>query len=203
MKLMVVTAEYFWAEEPEAVNRLFGEGMEVLHLRKPHASLDEMKRFLRRIDAGFHPRIVVHDHYELTGLFALRGIHLNRRNDARAFRGRPDLSVSRSCHSFEEVGDAPAEYAYLFLSPVFDSISKAGYKRRYTPEELDDARARGIIGSRVIALGGITAERIPAVRRYGFGGVAVSGALWTADGEIRSGRFRDLRRQCGSGEETT
>jgi thiamine-phosphate pyrophosphorylase len=198
MKLIVITTETFSDREPEAIRRLFESGMEILHVRKPRASCDETKRFIRRIDAVFHPRMVLHDHYELTDLFDLKGIHLNRRNYAAYHRlcsGRR-LSVSRSCHSLEEIADASAKLDYLFLSPVFDSISKTGYKRRYTPEELNGARERGVIDGRVIALGGVTAERIPAVRRYGFGGVAVLGSLWAGSMDGLKERFDELRRKC-------
>jgi thiamine-phosphate pyrophosphorylase len=175
MELIVITAERFFEGEPEALHHLFAQGLNRLHVRKPGASQEETKRFLERIDAAFHPKIVLHDHYELAHRFRLKGIHLNRRNGAVRV---PGLTVSRSCHSFEEIEAYRDETDYLFLSPIFDSISKKGYKRGFTPEQLRDARDRGIIDRRVIALGGITAARIPAVRAYGFGGVALLGALW-------------------------
>jgi thiamine-phosphate pyrophosphorylase len=240
MKLIVLTVEGFFDREPEAIHRLFENGMEVLHVRKPHASFAETKRLIEQIDIAFHSRIVIHDYYELTNLFGLKGIHLNRRNyfENRKFSsghnsgkfifhgddppgnvniygecnpGNPNiggecrLSISASCHSFEEITVAQAEFDYMFLSPVFDSISKTGYKQRYTPEQLNDAKARGVINSRVIALGGMNVERISMVRRYGFGGVAVLGALWTesvAGGNIDGlpERFNELRRKCTEDE---
>lgn len=199
MKLFVLTAEHFFDGEPQAINRLFGNGMDVLHVRKPCASFGETKRFIEQIDEVFHPQIVVHDHYELASLLGLKGIHLNRRNEApySPSCGKFGLSVSRSCHSFEEIAEAPAEYDYMFLSPVFDSLSKAGYKRRYTPDQWNEASLRGLLTPRVIALGGITAARVPVVRRYGFGGVAVSGSLWMdAAGGGLTERFNELKRKC-------
>ncbi|MDR0699091.1 MAG: thiamine phosphate synthase [Tannerella sp.] len=236
MKLIVITTEGFFDREPEAIHKLFENGMEILHVRKPHASSAETKRFIEQIDIAFHSRIVVHDYYELTSLFGLKGIHLNRRNYpwSRKFYSRhnlckfsfcgeyhpgnaniysecnpenPDtggerrLSISGSCHSFDEITDAQAKFDYMFLSPIFDSISKAGYKQGYTPEQLNDAKAVGIINDRVIALGGMNVERISEVRRYGFGGVAVLGSLWTesvAGGDIDGllERFHELRKRC-------
>ncbi|MDR0395242.1 MAG: thiamine phosphate synthase [Tannerella sp.] len=180
MKLIVITAEPFFEGEPEAIRLLFKQGLERLHIRKPYASFDETKRFVERIDAAFHPRIVLHDHYELAHIFRVKGIHLNSRNPSGSrvlFRAQ-GLTISRSCHSFEEIESCREEMDDVFLSPVFDSISKTGYKRRFTPEQLNDARNKGLINERVIALGGITAAGIPAVRAYGFGGVAVLGSLW-------------------------
>ncbi|MDR1526014.1 MAG: thiamine phosphate synthase [Tannerella sp.] len=216
MRLIAITTEYFFDREPEAVNLLFGDGMEVLHIRKPCAPYAGMIRFIGQIDRAFHSRIVLHDHYELASTFALKGIHVNRRNNPGnpGFYGKQGLSVSCSCHSFEEVAAVcpghsskegravvPAVFDYAFLSPVFDSISKAGYKQGFTPEQLSDAGNRGIINDRVIALGGIMAGRIPAVRSYGFGGVAVLGALWgtlAADGNMNAlqARFNELKNGC-------
>lgn len=197
MQLIVITTENFFDKEPEAVNLLFRNGMKALHVRKPCVSYAATKRFIEQIDPAFHSRTVLHDYYELAGLFALKGIHLNRRNspvNSDLYR-KKGLSVSCSCHSIAEV--AAADFDYAFLSPVFDSISKAGYRQGFTPEQLNSARDRGVINERVIALGGITAEKIPDVRRYGFGGVAVLGALWgtfAADGNTEGllARFRTV-----------
>ena len=173
MKLIVITAEPFFDREAEAICLLFEKGLERLHLRKPDASVGETKRFMERIDAAFHPKIVLHDHFELADSFQVAGIHLNRRNHFgdQALCHAKGRTLSRSCHSPEEVLNCSGNPDYVFLSPVFDSLSKTGYKRGFTPEQLSDARNRGLINERVIALGGITAERIPAVRVYGFGGV--------------------------------
>jgi thiamine-phosphate pyrophosphorylase len=182
MELIVITAERFFDGETNALHLLFAHGLERLHVRKPDASFDDTKRFIEDIDAAFHPKIVLHDHYDLTHRFRLKGIHLNRRNRAvnpALYRAR-GLTVSRSCHSFEEIASCRKAEAtdYVFLSPVFDSISKSGYRQRFTPEELSHAHDRGLVNGHVIALGGITAANIASLRSCGFGGVAVLGALW-------------------------
>ena len=179
MKLVIITTETFFEGEAGAVNLLFENGLETLHLRKPAASPQETAVFIKQIGMDYHTRIVLHDHYDLTMMFDLKGIHLNRRNQAEMdkYCVRSRLSVSRSCHSLEEVQESQF-YDYVFLSPVFDSISKVGYKRGFTVHQLIEARKRMIINDKVIALGGITTENIPIARRCGFGGVAVLGTLW-------------------------
>ena len=78
--------------------------------------------------------------------------------------------VSRSCHSLDEL---TAEANYLFLSPIFDSISKPGYRAAFSAEEL-----RGKVDGRVFALGGVTFEQLPYIQELGFGGAAMLGAAW-------------------------
>ena len=86
--------------------------------------------------------------------------------------------MSRSCHSLEEVKEHKKNCDYVFLSPVFDSISKLNYHANYTPEEIRKAHKAGIIDKKVIALGGIDTDNIRQVKNYGFGGAAIMGALW-------------------------
>ncbi|MDR3251888.1 MAG: thiamine phosphate synthase [Tannerella sp.] len=201
MKLIAITTEALFDGEPEALNMLFDDGLESLHLRKPSASKDETECLIRRIDERFRNRIVVHDHYSLAGQYGLKGIHLNKRNELFTVHCSLFTAISRSCHTLDEVS-ACRDLEYVFLSPIFDSISKAGYRKRFERELLVGAGREGTIDAKVIALGGITKERIPEVRSYGFGGVAVIGALWNAfpkDGDLNglSVRFKELRNKCG------
>jgi thiamine-phosphate pyrophosphorylase len=190
MKLIVITSENFFDDEGRIINLLFQNGLEILHLRKPSSSIEAVKELTMSIDASFHKRIVLHDHFSLTETFDLRGVHLNRRNMVAPQKEK--LSLSCSCHSFEEVVSSRG-YDYVFLSPIFDSISKAGYIGGFTSEQLYEAKYEGIINERVMALGGITQDKIPLVGQFGFGGIVVLGAIWSDFG--RDGNTDDLLRR--------
>ena len=60
------------------------------------------------------------------------------------------------------------------------------HPRRPTRPELRDAAARGLLGERVVALGGIRPELLPRVRELGFGGAALLGAVCFAFGGLVS-----------------
>ena len=62
----------------------------------------------------------------------------------------------------------------MTLSPVFDSISKQGYRSAFDPDSLRP----WLEGKRVVALGGVTPERIPLLRDAGFSGAAMLGYFW-------------------------
>ena len=183
MRTIVITRPDFFADEAALVNRLFAAGMERLHLRKPGASEEQLAEWLRSIDSRYHRSIVLHDCFSLVKSFQLGGIHLNSRNPqvpgslSMELSSR-QLTVSRSCHSIAEVQKHKAGCSYLFLSPIYDSISKEGYGAAFSRAELEQAAAEGIIDSKVYALGGVSAEHIPDLQRLGFGGAAVLGALW-------------------------
>lgn len=120
-------------------------------------------------------KIIVHDFPQLYYEFSLKGIHVNR--NIHALPDGYDGFRTRSCHSLEEVQRFKTEYDYLFLSPIFNSISKAGYNAGFSGEELQKASDEGVIDGKVVALGGVTFESLPYLEKLNFGGAAMLGAL--------------------------
>ena len=114
--------------------------------------------------------------FELCKEFQLHGIHLNRRNNTVPADHHGSLSCS--CHSLEEVIERKPKMDYVFLSPIYDSISKQGYCHAFTSEQLTEAAKEGIINERVFALGGITEANIPQLEAWHFGGAAMLGNVW-------------------------
>lgn len=194
MKLIVITPPQFFDGEAAALTALFRNGLEILHLRKPGASAQALERLLRQLPEEYLPRIVTHDHFPLATAFGLKGIHLNGRNPQppAGYTGH----VSRSCHSLEEVRRHKPACGYLFLSPIYDSISKEGYPAAYTREELRRARRAGLIDSRVMALGGVTLERLPETASLGFGGAVLLGDIWQRPPEEILPHFLELKRRA-------
>lgn len=176
MKLIVITTPTFFIEEDKILTTLFEEGLDYLHLRKPDTAPMFSERLLTLIPEQYHKRIVTHDHFYLKEEFNLMGIHLNHRNPnpPENYTGH----ISCSCHSIEEVKRKKGPCNYVFMSPIFNSISKQNYLSTYSAEDIRKAAKEGIIDKRVIALGGIDAENIPLIKDYGFGGAAILGDLW-------------------------
>ena len=176
MKLILITSPTYFVEEDKIITSLFEEGLDILHLRKPDTAPMFAERLLTLIPEQYHKRIVVHGHFYLKEEFRLKGIHLNLRNPNAPdhYKGH----ISCSCHSLEEVKERKRNYDYVFMSPVFDSISKQDYNAQYSPEEIKKAHKQGIIDKKVYALGGIDVHNIKEVKKYGFGGAAIMGAIW-------------------------
>jgi thiamine-phosphate pyrophosphorylase len=180
MKLIVITTPAFFTGEAEAIDLLFRHGLDTLHLRKPGATADEVARLLTEIPEQWHSRIMLHD-LDLTSRFRLMGLHLNGRRPLApdGYSGH----LSAACHSVQEVIMRKPTVDYVFLSPIFDSISKVGYQSSYTTDELTRARDEGVIDRNVIAMGGISLDRIPQVAELGFGGVALLGDVWSREND--------------------
>lgn len=176
MKLIVVTAPTFFVEEDQIITALFEEGLDILHLRKPETPAMYSERLLTLIPSIYHKRIVTHEHFYLQEEFKLMGIHLNARNpnEPHDYSG----NISCTCHSLNELQSKKHFYDYVFLSPVYDCITKQGISAGFTAEELRKAGKERLIDSKVMALGGITPDNILEIKDYGFGGAVVMGDIW-------------------------
>lgn len=175
-KLIVISHPEILPNEPELLETALDAGTHYVHLRKPNADAQAIANLLSRLPAQYLPQIVLHDALHLATEYAVGGIHLNSRHpDAPAmWQGR----VSRSCHTIEEIAAHKSNCHYQFLSPVYNSISKSGYRSSFTTEQLLDARNKRIIDDSVVALGGITPDNVTSALSLGFGGVALLGCLW-------------------------
>lgn len=186
MKTIIITAPFSIKDEAVICNTLFAHGLELLHLRKPDADESVYENFIRQIAPSYRNRIVLHGHYNLAYKYQLHGIHLHA-GTKQEYSDYVGLSISISCHSIEEIRQLPFEPAYCFLSPVFDSISKKGYLSAFPG--LPDLSQ---VTVPVVALGGITPDKIDLCRRAGFSGVAALGYIWEKAEEALS-RFIRLK----------
>lgn len=97
----------------------------------------------------------------------------------------PPSPVSTSFHALEDLGVCRGELDYVFLSPIYASISKPGHGGEGTTAAFPDADAlaSALAGSRypVLALGGVTPERFAELADLGFAGAALLGSIWSAE----------------------
>lgn len=189
MELAILSLPAGTAGEIERVHQMMEEGMECFHLRKPEFSRMEMESWIQEIDSQYRNRLVVHSHHELAGEYGLKGGHFSS-SVSKVPAGCRQMSVS--CHSIRELHECRISFDYAFLSPIFDSISKQGYRSHFSEEEL-----REFLHStdrRVFALGGIDEQNIDKIRDLGFAGAAVLGALWQSEDPVE--KFKRLNERC-------
>lgn len=176
MKIIAITTPNFIECESSVIPHLLQLGIDLVHIRKPSATSEQLALLLNSLPTWCYDQLVVHDCLELANKYNLKGVHLNRRNHTVPdnFKG----SVSMSCHSLEEVEIKKDMADYVFLSPIFNSISKNGYNSAFSKEELHNAMKQGTIDKKVIALGGVSLANIETVKDLGFGGAALLGDIW-------------------------
>ncbi|MGM9697348.1 MAG: thiamine phosphate synthase [Prevotella sp.] len=175
-KLIVITQPSFVADEGMLINTLFENGVDRVHIRKPGASDVEHRRLIEEIDGRWHHRLSLHDCHDVAIEYGC-GVHLNGRNPyPPQTDGR--VVISASCHSLAEVVERKSVCDYVFLSPIFDSISKQGYSSAFTEDDIKKAVQGGIVDERVMALGGVSLDSLNSVKAMGFGGAALLGDVW-------------------------
>ena len=140
-------------------------------------------------------RVVVNDRVDVALAGAADGAHLAAHSMpvqvVRRFVPRAFL-IGVSCHSLGEAMAAESGGAdYLVLGPVFETPSKLGYGPPLGLEKLRDITSR--IRIPVLALGGITVERVRPCLEAGASGVA--GIRIFQDCESVQERARELRAQ--------
>ena len=187
MKLIVISRSSIHNTEWDTVRQLFERGLQIFHLRKPHASSQQVEEYLNEIPERFRNRIVLHSKHHLAGKYKLKGIHLNRYNRRNSFKTwmhvkylklrYPSLVISTSFHSLETLIESKTQYEYVFLSPIFNSISKTEYKSQFNHQLLSTEIKK--VTQNVIALGGVAEDNLDQVQKMGFYGAAVLGAIWT------------------------
>lgn len=205
MKLVVISPEALESRESEVLAGLFARGLERYHVRKPHVTRPALAAWLAELPAEWRRRIVLHQHHELVDTLGLGGRHDRdgvgrvipyppsrrlRMPDERCVKDNTPY-LSRSCHDLPGLRTALGAYDAVFFSPVFPSLSKPGYGPHgdYSTDDLSS-----LLGSRsleerrttVLALGGVTANRVARCRELGFDGIAVLGALWQAPDPVRA-----------------
>lgn len=189
MKLILISAEEGIEHELETVNSLFKEGLEYFHLRKPKMTALELKSYLDGIDEQFHSKIVLHQHYELIKDYQLLGLHY-KSGQWSLFDKNADFQQSASFHSEGELINNSYDFAYRFLSPVFDSISKQNYKSAFRQEELIRLKQKF---PKLVPLGGIHKGVVTALKKLEFNFVGVCGTIWnTKNLKNRLRQFKEL-----------
>jgi thiamine-phosphate pyrophosphorylase len=181
VKLVVISPEEEDPREVAVLGALLRAGLERYHVRKPAWGSERLGAWLEALPAAWRPRLVLHSHYHWVGALGLGGRHW--RDEAGAPTAPGEGYTSRSCHDLAGLTAALGAYTAVFFGPVFPSLSKPDHG----PVQAETAAAvaqtladRSAVQRQtaVIALGGVTLERLAHCRDLGYDGAAVLGAVW-------------------------
>jgi len=168
----------FIPNEIPALIALFQAGLSCFHLRKNTQEEAEVLAYVAQIPAEFRLRLMIHNHHKVAEKFEVRGLHFNKNIPLDLNKNYKNFFVSQSVHSFEEIENINKRVNYVFLSPIFDSISKQNYFSKFEAQELSQFLYNYKGETEIMALGGINAENAPIALKYGFRGVGVLGWIW-------------------------
>jgi len=173
-------------------------GVDLIQLREKDLASRELHSLAKsavEISRGSGTRIVMNDRLDLAMAAGAHGVHLGgqsvppevvRRNVEKEFL------IGTSCHSVQDALNAEAGGAdYILLGPIFDTPSKRPYGPPLGLNKLSEVANR--IRIPVLALGGITVERVRPCLQAGATGIA--GIRLFQEGPSVADRIRELREQ--------
>jgi thiamine-phosphate pyrophosphorylase len=183
-------------DEHVIINQLFEEGLELFHLRKPGSSINELRSLLKNIEIKHYPKIALHQHHEIADQLGIQRLHYTEENRKNTFeiilneQLQKNNILSSSVHDIEEYKKVSSHFDYVFLSPVFNSISKSGYHSILKKDfEIPVERK-----TKIIALGGIDNKKAGEIKVYGFDGIATLGAIWN-EPENALINFKNIKKE--------
>lgn len=177
-------------DELSGAEAVLAGGCRWIQLRMKDASPEEIAGTVRRLAAmcrRYGATFVVDDHVELVEAIGADGVHLGKNDmpvaEARRILG-PDKIIGATANTLDDMLRAVEAGAdYIGLGPFRFTTTK----EKLSPVLGTDGYSR-IMGEfrrhsslPVVAIGGITAADLDDIMATGVTGVAVSGALLTAD----------------------
>ncbi|MCZ6671904.1 MAG: thiamine phosphate synthase [Verrucomicrobia bacterium] len=186
LETIAISPEEDYPNEQDWVVKLFEAGLSRFHVRKPGVGDDELETYIQKIPARWRKRVIPHQAYELVDALDLGGWHFKddavQLRQAEKFRKSRSSSqiLSRSIHCLDDLNEDMSKWDYVFLSPVFQSISKRDYGPQWEEAQLTAALryCKEAYQTRVYALGGVDASHIYRCGEMGFDGVALLGDIW-------------------------
>ena len=185
MKVIVISSSGDSENEPLIANKMFAAGLKSFHIRKPKWSTRRLRQYVDKIDPTFHHRLVIHSHHNLALYYNLKGIHLTKKHRKHSFASgimlrllklkNKNLTISTSMSRLTSLAEGNGKYDYVFLSPVFDSLS-GKYQSGFTESTLKTSINK--TKYKVIARGGVDIYSIEKVMDIGFSGMALYTSLW-------------------------
>jgi len=154
-------------------------GVTLIQLREKSlrpVSLYELTRRALDLTKDSATRLLVNDRIDIALAAGADGVHLTTRSlDASTVRriSHSNFLIGVSTHSLEEARKAHADGAdFAVFGPVFDTPSKRAYGAPPCGLELLREAARELAPFPLLALGGITRDKLPQVLHAGAQGIA-------------------------------
>ena len=171
------------------VQRLLGWGVRTVQLRIKTANYTpaEIEREVKAaVEAGRQvpsAQVFINDHWQLALQAGAYGVHLGQEDldtaDLNALRDA-GLRLGLSTHTPAELARAKAvQPSYLAIGPIYPTTLKV---MPYAPVGLENLKAWRLLAAPypVVAIGGISLERLPGVLACGVDGAAVVSAVTLA-----------------------
>ena len=185
MELIIISSPDQVNDETKIINKLFESGLEYFHIRKPADTEEQVRKLIAGIEPNYYPHLSLHQHHCLAEEFGIKRLHYTENERVKlkdnTLKGliNNGFILSTSIHDLSLLASLN-EYQYVFFGPVYNSISKQGYKSVLPPGfKLNNWESSPLI----IGIGGIGANNMDSIKKMNFDGAAILGSIWKNDGQ--------------------
>lgn len=201
MELMVMTSPDKFRSEIYIVIKLFENGLETLHLKKPKFSKRHYKDYINQIPKKFHKNIVVHNYYGLIFNYNLKGYSFSKKNKPSLIIKsltkfvRPKLIYTTTCHSTSQLKNLSLnKYNYVLTGPLYKSKNDS----KIISSKFNENNIKEITFSfpkKIVFFGGITIENLNLLNNNHLKGIVIQGSIWYNKNQQPLDVFLDFKKR--------
>ncbi len=165
-------------DQAEAAARGGAGWVQLRHKTLADAAFAELARVVMARLAPFKIPLIVNDRADVARAISAPGLHIGQSDgDPREVRKKigPDMILGLSIEAEDQIAAVPKGVSYLGVGPV----RATGSKPDHAPPMGFDGLARAAASTALpcMAIGGLTAADVPAVRSSGCAGIAIVSAI--------------------------
>ncbi|WP_078381602.1 thiazole tautomerase TenI [Sutcliffiella halmapala] len=188
MQLHVITDGKKTKEELVVILSSIHPYVDMIHVREKQRTARELMKLIEALlDKGVPAgKLIINDRVDVAHTLGLRGVQLAYHSIgvSQVRRCFPTLLIGKSVHSFEEVKQAEHEGAdYVLYGHVYSTSSKEGLQPKGLSELVGKIASLSIP---VIAIGGITPEKVFELKSCGVSGVAIMSGIMDAENVVEA-----------------
>jgi thiamine-phosphate pyrophosphorylase len=202
MNLVVFSTSDRSLSEAREVTQMFEEGLKAFHVKKSSFEKHEMEEYIKTIPSKYHKYIVLHSNHKLRKNFKLGGLHISRTHRKKRYNSKwkmfklrklsRNLKFTRTFSKLSTLSNNKKKYDYVFLGPIYDSISKLGHSGNFGNRSMK--KYISLSKSPVYALGGVTIDKFKECKEVGFEGVGLLGYIWNNEEMTPIEAFRAAKK---------
>ncbi len=181
-------------DSSEWLQQLLTLGVKTIQLRIKNKSKNEVEQEIKisvSIAEKYQARLFINDYWQLAMAHGAYGVHLGQDDlngaDMEAIRAS-DLRLGISTHCYYEVARTHSyQPSYIACGPIFHTTSKI---MSFAPQGIEKLKhwQRMLCHYRLVAIGGIDAEKLPSIIATGVDGMAMISAITKAPNPMQQTR---------------
>jgi len=204
MELMVMTSPDKFRSEIYIVIKLFENGLETLHLKKPKFSKRHYKSYINQIPKKYHKNIIVHNYYSLIFNYNLKGFSFSTKNKpslliktlTKFFKSK--LIYTTTCNSISQLKNLRLNnYNYIQTGPLYKSKNDI----KIINSNFNENNIKEITFSfpkKIVFFGGITIENLNLLNNNHLQGIVILGSIWYNKNQQPLDVFLDFKKRINN-----